>query len=98
MAESVKKLVEGFKDFDFEQHYKTERDPRMKTRLLALHHLSHGMSLKDTSAVTLSHENSIRSWVRAFAKDGLDGLEEKPGLWSQAQTASVFRAGVRGRR
>ena len=79
MSESPKKLAEKHKDFDFEKHYRQEHRPRMRTRLLALHHLTQGMTQEDAAAAALCNEVSIRRWIRAFDEKGLAGLEENSG-------------------
>jgi len=79
MSESPKKLAEKHKNFGFEKHYRLEHRPRIRTRLLALHHLTQGMTQKDAATAALCNEISIRRWIRAFDEKGLAGLEENPG-------------------
>lgn len=40
--ENIKKLVEQIQDFDFKLEFKKERDPIIKIKFQALHHLQSG--------------------------------------------------------
>jgi transposase len=77
--ENIKKLVEKIQDYDFKSEYKRERDPIIKIKFQALHHLQSGKLLKDVADIILYDEKAIRRWVRAFVKHDYEGLIEKEG-------------------
>ena len=91
-VKSVKSLAQEFKDFDFMKHYRRARCPRMKIRLLALHHLAKGMTLRATATATLAKEAAIRCWARRFAEEGLGGLREKSGRGRRQRLPKSFEA------
>lgn len=86
--ELVSDLIENFKDFDFKRAYKKEKNRRMGTRLLALHHLCQGKMISEVVDIVLSSEVSIRSWVKAFAKGGMNTLLEEAGRGRQKKLPS----------
>lgn len=75
----MKDLVDKIQNFDFKAEYKTERDPIIKVKFQALHHLQNGMLLKDVANVVLYDEKAIRRWIRAFVEFDYEGLIEKEG-------------------
>jgi transposase len=80
-------LIEQIQDYDFKLEYKKERDPLIKIKLLALHHLQSGKLLKDVVELTLYDECAIRRWIRAFVDFDYEGLIEKPGRGSKPRLA-----------
>lgn len=72
-------LVNQIKDFDFKLEFKRERDPLIKVKFLALHHLQSGKLLKDVADIVLYDETAVRRWVRAFIDFDYEGLIEKEG-------------------
>ena len=86
--ELVSDLVKEFKHFNFKKAYKKEKNRRMGTRLLALHHLHQGKIIGEVADIVLSSEVSIRKWARAFAKGGLNALLEEAGRGRQQKLPS----------
>lgn len=72
-------LVGKIQEYDFKNSYKQERDPKIKIKLLSLHHLQSGKLLKDVAEIVLHDEKSIRSWIRSFVDFDYEGLIEKDG-------------------
>jgi transposase len=72
-------LVCYIKDFDFLATYKVERDPRIKIKLLALHHIQHGKSIQEVAEITLYSTKSVKSWLQDFVDFDYEGLIEKEG-------------------
>ena len=72
-------LVEQIQDFDFKLEFKRERDPLIKIKFQALHHLQSGKLLKDVADIVLYDETAVRRWVRAFIDFDYEGLIEKEG-------------------
>ncbi len=75
----VKALADEIQEFDFLSEYKRERDPLIKIKFLALHHIQCGKSLQDTSSFVLYDVQAIRTWVRRFVEFDYEGLIEKSG-------------------
>ncbi len=72
-------LVPQLQDYDFDSEFRRERDPIIKIKLLALHHLQSGKLLKDVAGIVLHDETAVRRWVRSFIKFDYEGLIEKKG-------------------
>lgn len=72
-------LVKKIQDFDFKLEFKRERDPLIKIKLQALHHLQSGKLLKDVADIVLYDECAVRRWIRAFVDFDYEGLIEKEG-------------------
>lgn len=77
--ENIKDLVLKIQHFDFKSEYKHERDPTIKIKFLALHHLQSGKLLKDVAEMVLYDEKAIRRWTRSFVDFDYEGLIEKDG-------------------
>lgn len=77
--ENIRKLVEKIQDYDFNSEYKRERNPVIKIKFLALHHLQSGMYLKDVADIVLYDEKALREWIRRFIEFDYEGLIEKEG-------------------
>lgn len=76
---NIRDLVQEIQDYDFKLEYKRERDPLIKIKFQALHHLQSGKLLKDVADIVLYDEKAIRSWVRRFVNFDYEGLLEKKG-------------------
>lgn len=72
-------LVDQIQGFDFLSCYKVERDPRVKIKLLALHHLQAGKTIQDVSEVVLYGPQSVKSWLDSFVDYDYEGLIEREG-------------------
>ncbi|HLE11361.1 MAG: hypothetical protein A2504_17070 [Bdellovibrionales bacterium RIFOXYD12_FULL_39_22] len=77
--ENLKDLVKKIQDYDFKAEYKRERDPGIKIKLQALHHLQSGRLLKDVADMVIYDEKVVRRWIRAFVEHDYEGLIEKEG-------------------
>ncbi|MCK6650637.1 MAG: IS630 family transposase [Bacteroidia bacterium] len=75
----TEELVDKIHGFDFLASYKVERDPRIKIKLLALHHLQNGKSIQDVSEITLYNSKSVKSWLENFIAFDYEGLIEREG-------------------
>jgi len=76
---NIKDLVKEIQDFDFKAEYKRERNPLVKIKFLALHHLQSGKLLKEVAEIILYDEQAIRFWIRNFIDFDYEGLLEKEG-------------------
>lgn len=75
----INELVQDIQGFDFKSEYKRERNPLIKVKFLALHHLQSGKFLKDVADIILYDEQAIRNWIRRFIAYDYEGLLEKEG-------------------
>lgn len=69
-------LPKGFHEHDFICLMKKESHGRNRIRLLAMHHLQSGKSLKTVSIIVGSHWKTVQSWLRRFRNSSFDGLFE----------------------
>ena len=72
-------LLESIQGYDFLATYKVERDPRIKIKLLALHHLQQGKSIQEVAGITLYHRKSVKAWWQSFVDFDYEGLIEREG-------------------
>lgn len=77
--EKVIDLVHQIQDYDFKLEYKRERNPHIKIKFLALHHLQNGKLLKAVADIVLYDESTVRRWIRRFVEFDYEGLIEKEG-------------------
>ena len=77
--ENIRDLVKKIQDYDFKLEYKRERNPVIKVKFLALHHLQNGKLLQDVADIILYDETAIRRWIRSFILYDYEGLIEKSG-------------------
>jgi transposase len=77
--EKTSDLVKKIQEYDFKLEYKHERNPIIKIKFLALHHLQSGMLLKDVADVILYDESAIRRWIRSFVDFDYEGLIDREG-------------------
>ncbi len=77
--QKLKKLIESIQENDFLSTYKAERDPKIKIKLQALHHLQAGKSVQKVSKITLYDRRSVRHWLYMFVLFDYEGLIEKEG-------------------
>jgi transposase len=77
--QKLKQFISLIQDYDFLSAYKVERDPRIKIKLLALHHLQQGRSLSDVADITLYSRKQVRHWLHMFIVFDYEGLIEKEG-------------------
>lgn len=55
---------------------KKESHGRNRMRLLAMHHIQSGKSLKDVSELVQSHWTTVQAWLQRFRKYSFNGLVE----------------------
>jgi transposase len=72
-------LPQTIHNHDFALLAKTENHSRTRVRLLGLHNLQKGKGLRETAEILGVHEQSVKSWLTRFSKDGLEGLREQKG-------------------
>lgn len=77
--EKISDLVKKIQEYDFKSEYKRERNPIIKIKFLALHHLQSGMLLKDVANIIIYDEKAIRRWIRSFVDFDYEGLIEREG-------------------
>jgi len=68
-----------FKETDFTQLAKIEKNARCRIRLLALAHLQEGKSCQEVADLLKVEVSSPRHWLNRLAKGGLEALKEQPG-------------------
>ena len=71
-------LPDGFADYDFKVMMKREPHGRNRVRLLAMHHLQLGQSLKYVAKIVDVHWKTVQSWLKRFRISGFSGLFESP--------------------
>lgn len=71
--------LEQIQGYDFLSCYKVERDPRIKIKLQALHHLQNGRDLKDVADIVLYDERTVKIWLASFVDFDYEGLIEREG-------------------
>ena len=72
------KLPERFHEHDFLLKSKKESNGRNRIRLLAMHHVQSGESLKEIGPLVGVHWKTVQSWLRRFREEGFSGLFESP--------------------
>jgi transposase len=81
-------LPESLQEHDFDALQRKEKNPRVKARLLAMAHLKDGTPYKQVARMLRVHEKSLLKWIRRFANDGLEGLQERGGRGARPRLAS----------
>lgn len=71
-------LPDGFTDHDFKLMMMRESHGRNRVRLLAMHHLQLGKSLKYVSNIVGVHWKTVQSWLKRFRVSEFPGLFESP--------------------
>ena len=69
-------LPDGFEKHNFLKMMKQMRHGKNRIRLLAMHHIQLGKSLKTVSRIVQSHWVTVQKWLTRFKADGFDGLYE----------------------
>jgi transposase len=69
-------LPDGFDGYDFLKTMRKMKHGRNRIRLLAMHHIQLGKSLKMVSKIVQSHWVTVQKWLKKFKADGFDGLYE----------------------
>ena len=69
-------LPANFKDYDFLKIMRKMKHGRNRIRLLAMHHIQLGKSLKNVAKIVQCHWITIQQWLKKFKEKGFDGLYE----------------------
>ena len=69
-------LPEDFKSHDFLKIMRTMKHARNRIRLLAMHHIQLGKSLKNVAKIVQYHWITVQQWLKRFKEEGFDGLYE----------------------
>ncbi len=77
--ENIRNLVKKIQEYDFKSEYKRERNPIIKIKFQALHHLQSGKQLNEVADIVLYDEKAIRRWIRSFVEFDYEGLIEREG-------------------
>ncbi|MFV2015334.1 MAG: transposase [Candidatus Heimdallarchaeota archaeon] len=57
--------------------YKTSENPRVRIRLLMVHHVSQGKSCHEVSKLLLVKNDTVMKWIRRFNEYGFERLEDE---------------------
>ena len=76
---SKDELVRAIQGFDFLATFKVERNPRIKIKLQALHHLQNGESITEVARITLYSAQRVSIWLRRFVEFNYEGLIDRKG-------------------
>ena len=71
-------LSSKFKKEDFYSSYRKERNGYAKIRLLAMHHLQHGLSTAKVSEIVGYPRQTVWEWIQWYNEGGLDRLQARP--------------------
>ena len=69
-------LPDNFQKHDFIDLMKKEPHPRKRIRLLAMHHIQLGKSLKVVSELLQYHWTTVQRWLKQFKEFNFEGLSE----------------------
>ncbi len=79
MLQSKKNLISAIQAFNFLGCYRVERDPKIKIKLQALHHLQAGKKIIEVADMVLADERTVKSWLKIFVEFDYEGLIEREG-------------------
>ncbi|MDG6927038.1 MAG: helix-turn-helix domain-containing protein [Nitrososphaerota archaeon] len=60
---------------ELNERYRTEKDPRVKERLLALIHLYEGKTVIEASRIIKRSVRTVERWISSWNENGYEGLE-----------------------
>jgi transposase len=72
-------FTEAFLSEDFMNLSKREADPRMRVRLIGLHHLQNSKNYTRVSELLEVRRHTVKDWHQRYEVEGLSGLHDKPG-------------------
>ena len=81
---------------DLKKTYRSEKDPKIRARILAVHMVSVCEESIDKTATNLMQsERWVRDWLKRYDEGGLDGLRDlpRPGR-PRAVPCALLRLGV----
>jgi transposase len=91
LSKSFSSKVEGF---DFLPHIKSEKNGRMRTRLLALQNLKEGKKVADICSHLKIARDRVRIWAKRFLDSGIDGLVELAGRGRRSKISAQQKIAV----
>jgi len=77
--ERSKRIIKQIQKYDFLSTYKEERNSRIKIKLLSLHHLQKGKTIKEVSELVMYGRKYVRHWLCMFSLFNYEGLIQKKG-------------------
>jgi transposase len=84
-------LPTDFHKYDYIKLYKKEPNSRNKIRLLAMAHISDGMSLQDIAIVIKTPWKTIQGWLSNFRRKGIIGLYMKTTKYKPPKITKEIR-------
>lgn len=72
-------FTDVFLSEDFMRLSKREANPRMRVRLLGLHHLQVSKNYTRVSELLCVRRHTVKEWHQRYEMQGLSGLHDKPG-------------------
>ena len=72
---------------DLKQAYKSEKDPRIKIRILAVHMVRvRKNGTGKTATGLMQSEGLVHDWLKRYDEGGFDGLRDLPQISKSMQT------------
>ena len=72
---------------DLKKAYKSEKDPRIKVRILAMHMVRvRKKGIDGTAADLMQSERWVHNWLRRYDEGGLDDIRDLPRSSRSMQT------------
>ncbi len=72
-------LPVNFKNYDFKNLAKKEKNAALKVRYLALSHIAMGKTVIEAAAIVHKSNRMLHRWLNRLDQFGLEGLKDKPG-------------------
>jgi transposase len=72
-------IPQKFYEYDFKEAAKTEKNARIKVKLLVLEQIKKGREYIEAARIFNVDQTIIKQWVMRVALEGLIGLKTKPG-------------------
>ncbi|HMT02799.1 MAG TPA: helix-turn-helix domain-containing protein [Burkholderiales bacterium] len=72
-------LPVNFKNYDFKNLAKKEKNAALKVRYLALSHIAMGKTVLEAAAIVHKSNRMLHRWLNRLDQFGLEGLKDKPG-------------------
>lgn len=86
LSKNFGKLTETF---DFLPLIKTEKNGRMKTKLIALQNLKEGEKIVTIASLLKISRQIVYTWAERFLANGMDGLRERPGRGCKSKISAA---------
>lgn len=83
--------LEGLGQYDFDKLATTSGSARERRRYLAFAHIAAGESFVSAAAAVRVNLRSLMRWIQNFRKEGLEGLQDKPGRGAKPYMSSEQR-------